>query len=274
MDKIIGLGTAGCNLANKFKQYVQYDVFNIDAGINCENCLSLEPRNSHEEYERNSPSLQGPFLGISGDILVTLSSGRVSGSTLRILYQLRHCNINILYIKPDGVLNKVAMMQDKVTMQVLQEYTRSGLFKRMFLVNNTTVEGILGDVPIIGYYDKLNDTISTTLHQINKAQHIKPIVDQTSPPKVGNRISTYGLFNIETGEEKLFFPIDNVKEKCYYLFINRKKLETDGKLMRQIREIISAKSTETIKTGFAIYSTEHNTDYCYVMASTDSIQSS
>lgn len=274
MDKIIGIGTAGCNLANKFKQYPQYQVFNIDTGINGENCLSLEARNSHEEYERNSPSLQGPFLGISGDILTTLSSGKVSGSVLRILYQLRHCNINVLYMKPDGVLSTTAKMQDRVTMNVLQEYARSGLFNRIFLVDNTVVEGIIGDVPIIGYYDKLNDVISNSFHQINKAQHIKPIIDQTSPPKIGNRISTFGLFNVETGEEKLFFPLDIPKEKCYYFFINRKKLETDGKLMRVIRDAVSAKSTDVTRTGFAIFSTEHSSDYCYVMASTDVVQTS
>ena len=33
MDVIFGLGKAGCNIADCFKQYSQYEVHKIDAGI-------------------------------------------------------------------------------------------------------------------------------------------------------------------------------------------------------------------------------------------------
>ena len=33
MDTIIGLGSAGCNIADKFSAYNQYEVYKIDVGL-------------------------------------------------------------------------------------------------------------------------------------------------------------------------------------------------------------------------------------------------
>lgn len=273
MDKIIGIGGTGCAIADKFSKYPQYEIYKIDQGIVGENCYSVPTFNTPEEYERYNYQLPDKFKNLNGDILVVLSgTGNISGATLKLLYQIKHCNINILYIKPDNIMGQTAKLQGRLTLGVLQEYARSGIFKRIFLVDNQVVDGIIGDIPIIGYYDILNETIVDAMHQINKSQHIKPLIKQTSEPKVGCRIFTIGLFNLENNVEKLFFNLKDVSEKCYYFHINKDALKTDGTLMKKIRQAVELQSNDSLKTGFAIYSTDFSTSYCYVSVCSSVIQ--
>jgi hypothetical protein len=274
MDKIIGIGGTGCAIAEKFRAFPQYEIFKIDTDLKGENCYSVPRLNTPEDYERYNYDLPEKFKNISGDILVILSgTGNISGGTLKILYNLKHCNINVLYIKPDNIMNGNAKLQGRLTMGVLQEYARSGIFKRIFLVDNEKLDAIIGNVPIIGYYDVLNDMIVNTMHQINKSQHIKPIVNQASESKIGCRIYTIGLFSIENSVESLFFDLKDISEKCYYFHYNRDALKSDGTLFRKIRDIIKSQTSDSLKTGFAIYSTEFNTNFCFVTACTSQIQS-
>jgi hypothetical protein len=169
-------------------------------------------------------------------------------------------------------MGQTAKLQGRLTLGVLQEYARSGIFKRIFLVDNQVVDGIIGDIPIIGYYDTLNNTIVDAVHQVNKSQHLKTLIKQTSDPKVGCRIYTIGLFNLENNVEKLFFNLKDASEKCYYFHINRDALKSDGSLMKKIRQAVEHQSNDSLKTGFAIYSTDFSTSYCYVSVCTSVIQ--
>ena len=48
---IIGLGQAGCAIAEKFKQYSQYEVFKIDVDLKGKGSFDLSLLSSSEEYE-------------------------------------------------------------------------------------------------------------------------------------------------------------------------------------------------------------------------------
>ena len=50
METVIGLGSAGCNIADCFAQYPQYKVLKIDSGIYGENCHFLPKYDTPEEY--------------------------------------------------------------------------------------------------------------------------------------------------------------------------------------------------------------------------------
>ena len=57
MDTIVGLGKAGCAIAEKFAKYPQYKVFKIDSeGLDSKNKNNyvLTKQNSPEEYEKAS----------------------------------------------------------------------------------------------------------------------------------------------------------------------------------------------------------------------------
>ena len=271
METVIGLGSAGCNIADCFAGYPQYKVLKIDSGIYGENCHFLPKYDTPEEYEAHIGDLSSFFGTITGDVLFVVGgSGNISGGVLRVLEQLKHCKINVLYIEPDTqMLSGKRKLQERMVYYVLQEYARSGLFKRLYLVSNPEIEGVLGEVPIIGYNDKLNHLIVSTFHMINIYDNNEPIVGTISDFKEHTRISTIGISNLEN-EKKLFFSLDNIKEIRYYYAINREKLETDGTLMRKITENVKQESEYDVSYG--IYSTNYADDYVYCIANTSMIQ--
>ena len=271
METVIGLGSAGCNIAGCFAQYPQYKVYKIDNGIYGRNCHFLPKYDTPEEYEAHIGDLSSFFSGVIGDILFVVGgSGTISGAALRILEQLNHCKINVLYIEPNiYTLSGKRKLQERVTYYVLQEYARSGLFERLFLVSNPQLENVLGDVPIIGFNDKLNNLLVSTFHMINVYNNNEPVVDNSSDFRDNTRISTIGISTLEN-EKKLFFSLDSVREMRYYYAINRKKLETDGTLMRKITE--NVKNENDIDVSYGVYATDYADDYVYCVANASMIQ--
>ena len=271
METVIGLGSAGCNIADCFAQYPQYKVYKIDNGIYGKNCHFLPKYDTPEEYEAHIGDLSSFFSGVIGDILFVVGgSGDVSGAALRILEQLKHCNINVLYIEPNiDILSGKKKLQERMAYYVFQEFARSGLFERLYLVSNLQLENALGDVPIIGYNDRLNNLVVSTFHMVNVYNNNTPVVESVSDFRDNTRISTIGISTLKN-EKKLFFPLDNVREIKYYYAINRKKLETDGTLMRKITE--NVKNEADIDVSYGVYATDYADDYVYCVANASMIQ--
>ena len=277
MDTVIGLGKAGCAIADKFSQYPQYKIFKIDAeniSENKKNEKLLKKKTSPEQYETSVPSMRAFLKPSTNNVLFVLSgSGAISGTSLRILEQLSKMKktVNVLYIKPDveflGANNKA---QERLVRNVLQEYARSGKLARLYMIDNKIVESVIGEVPVFGYYDKLNDLISSTLHMINLYDHQSPVHSTSFEASDMARVSTFGVVDAESGKEKLFFLLDSASEKCYYYAINQKTLETDGTLMKKIIDSIgnNTKKEDDIKTSFRIHSTNYEQDYGYMVVNT------
>jgi hypothetical protein len=277
MDTIVGLGKAGCAIADAFSKYPQYKVFKIDSedlNRDAKRTKLLKRLSSPEMYESKVPSMKTFFKSATNDVLFVVSgSGMISGATLRILEQLSKMkkNISVLYVKPDvEFLGSVNREQERLVRNVLQEYARSGMMERLYLIDNKIVESVLGDVPVFGYYDKLNDLIVSTFHMINVYDHQKAVHDTPFESSDITKISTVGVVNVDTGEEKLLFPLENVSEKCYYYAVNRKVLETDGTLLRKLTDGISKNvGEEDIKTAFQIHSTTYEQSYGYLVVNTN-----
>jgi len=280
---VIGLGEAGCNIADKFAQYPQYNIYKIDAGLKGlkkNGIYAMPVQESIEDYEENCPSMKNFFKNLAGEALfVVCGSGKISGTSLRILETIRHCNIEILYIMPDiDLIGHIAGLQNKIAYNVLQQYTRSGLFQKMYIIKNSSVQDVSGDTPILNYYDKLNETIVSAFHMMNVFRFSKPIINTFSEQVDSCRISTIGIFDDEKNEEKLFFPLENIRDLMYYYGIPRKTLEEDGRLFRKITEQIKEKSNKKEnehvqqRATFGIYQTEYEQNYNFVIASTSFIQ--
>jgi len=274
MNTIIGLGKAGCAIADKFSQYPQYKIYKIDSENldgNDKRARLLKRKDTPEEYEESAPSMKTFFRYTTDDVLFVVSgAGIVSGTSLRILQQLSKKNISILYIKPDlEFLGKANTLQERLVRNVLQEYARSSAITRLYMVDNKVIEDIIGDVPIVGYFDKLNDLIVSAFHMINVYNHQTPVHETPFKSSDLAKISTLGVIDVESGEEKMFFSLDSISEKCYYYGINQKALETDGKLLRRLTDSINKNSKdEDIKTTFQVHSTTYEQNYGYLIVNT------
>ena len=48
---IVGIGSAGCNIAEVFSQYPQYKIFKIDVDISGKGCYNIPKFEEVEQYE-------------------------------------------------------------------------------------------------------------------------------------------------------------------------------------------------------------------------------
>ncbi len=272
---IIGLGAAGCGVADSLSQYPQYKIFKLDVDIEGDRCYNIPKFDSAEGYENyDFPKLKTFFKGIKGKtFFIVGGSGKVSCASLRILEKIKNLPISIIYIKPDHeLLNKVQKMQDRVVFGVLQEYARSAVFDDIYLISNTALDGVLGGAPIIGYYDKLNEVLSSTIHMINVFNNTKPVIGKIEKPKETHRIVTIGIFDSEKNEEKMFFSLDKPRDKCYIYSINEKKLKTDNELFGRLKLQVKSKTTEDLNVSYAVFSTDYEYDLGYVIERTPHTQ--
>ena len=273
MDKILGLGAAGCNIASLFEQYPQYEVYKIDASQNtARNFFQLKEETDPAKYEDNCPDLFNFFKNLHGELLFIVSgASKVSTVSLRVLEQLNgRCQINILYIQPNILsLSETRRLVAKTTFNVFQQYARSGVFHQMYIINNEMIEDIIGGIPIMEYYSKINEMIVSAIHMINVFNHTDSITDTFSEPFETARISTLGLIDVKKNEEKVFFLLDNVREKRYYYAIETEKLKTDEKLHKRITEHVEKQDA---KSSYGIYSTDYENDYGYFIARSSTTQ--
>jgi len=272
---IVGIGSAGCNIASHFGEYPQYEIYKIDVGIEGERCYSVPHCETAEEYEAvKLPRMKTFFKGMKGETLVVVGgSGKISCASLRILENIKKLPISILYIKPDmTLLNGSSLLRERVVFGVLQEYTRSGVFEKMYLVSNEMLDEILDGAPIIGYHERLNEILVPTFHMLNVFSNNEPIIGKIEKPKITHRIVTLGLYDPDQNQEKKFFSLDNVREKCYIYGINEEKLKNDGKLFKKIMSQVKSKSEENVKISYAVYSTNYDYDIAYVIERTPYVQ--
>ena len=277
---VIGLGAAGCNIADQFAKYPQYNIYKIDVGLDGlkkDGIYAMPKQKTAEDYEAKCPSLKNFFKNVSGEVLfIVCGAGKISGSTLRILETIKNCQISVMYVVPDTeLLSELSQIRNKISYNILQQYARSGLLKRVYIVGNPSIESIIGSVPIVGYYDKLNEVIAYTMHMINVFKNTPPVMNTFSEPVDFARISTIGTIGDEQKKENLFFPLDNIRERVYYHGVPDNLLKNDGGLLKSITEQAKSSSEDgKIKTSFGIFPTEYEQRYCFTEVHTSFIQKS
>ena len=272
---VVGLGKAGCSVADCFSKFPQYNTYKIDANIQGQNCFSLPRCYSHEEYEQKCPDFSEALADISGELIFVLcGAGRVSGCALRLLEQFSDVSITILYVEPDcSLLSEVESTQETIVKNILQEYSRSGIFERIYLVSNSNIEKSIGDIPIMGYYNSLNQAIVNTFHMMNVFKNSEPVLGTFTEPHEIARISTLGVVDIEKDEEKWFFDLQIPRDVVYYYGIGENDLKTDGSLFKKITNYTKGKLKENINVSYGVYETAYEQKYCYCVKHSSVVQS-
>ena len=278
MQTIIGIGTVGCNIARKFENYAQYKVLKVDSeDIKEKKYLKLPVYESPEEYESCEVKTGNFFRGVSGEevLIILCGASTTSGISLVLMERLvkKGCNIQVLYIYPEvDLMGESKTLQEKVTRNVLQQYARSGALSRIYMISNMELEKMVENITIMNYHDSLNEMLISTVHMINVFNNTKSVSDTFSRPVPSAKISTYGFVDFHTGEEKLFFPLDNVREIKYYYGIPKSKLETEVHLFRKIVDQVKSRKTDNIKVSYGIFATDYEDEYVYMVAHSSRIQ--
>ena len=85
---VIGLGDAGCNIADCFSQYSQYKIFKINVDIEGKGCYNVPILETAEEYESHDyPKIKSFFKDMFVIKII------LCGSKLQKLKPKTFCNI-------------------------------------------------------------------------------------------------------------------------------------------------------------------------------------
>ena len=274
---VVGLGKAGCNIANAFSKFPQYETYSIDTTDEAD--ITIRAKESHEEYDAKFPNLKRKLKFTDEEVLVvTAGSGKISGGVLSLLHQLKSNRLTVLYVQGDlSIMSEVQKTQEKIVCNILQEYARSGLLENIILVDNTMLERSIGDMSIIGYYDTLNHAIVNTVHMMNVFKHTEPVIGNFIKPAEISRISTIGIVDIELSEdeeetEKWFFNLTNVRDVVYYYGISDDDLRNDGTLFRKINNFVKSRIEDGINVSYGVFKTTYDQKYCYCIKYSSMVQ--
>ena len=276
MQTVIGLGKAGCQIADSFNSYPQYNILKIDEGLEeSSGSLGLKHQPSPEFYEANVPDLKTFFKEVKSEVLFITSCGTVSGSALQILKQIPNkSKVTIMYVVPNLVgLSETKRLQNNLLFNVFQEYARSAVFKDIILVDNKKISDMMGDIPILQYWPKLNEIIVSMYHMLNVLKHSKPLFTTFGERVDTAKITTIGLVDWQEEKENLLFKLDIPREKRYYYAIPQVMLEEDTTLMTRIeKQVKKSVEHDKMRISYGIYSTQYTEPYVYCESNSSMIQ--
>jgi len=278
---IIGLGTPACKIAQAFSQYPQYgNIYKVDT--DCEevsekniNCFSIPEQDNPEKYEANTPSFKKFFKKLDDEVLfIVTGSGKISGMSLTLLEQIKGKKITVLFIRPDPtLLSEKKKKLGRAVFGVLQEYTRSGIFNRMLIVDNAMAQKAMNKISIMNFFEKINEFIVSTIHMTNVYHRIGAVYENKLKVPDSCRIGTVGSYQMETSENKMMFDLDFPRHKRYFYCINNKKLNEDQDLIDVVSSQMKAEaSSDEINVSFGVYATNYEDDYVYSVWYTNKIQ--
>ena len=266
---IIALGKTACTLVEKFRKYPQYKIFKISVEEG-----NVQEQDHPEKYDEKKDYPNFNIDNDDTDIDFILSGDEIiCAASLRILENYKDKSIRIFYLKPsEKYLSDLQKTTNKIVYNVLQEYTRSNKFDSMYIIDYEFVIKMIGKIPIVGYYDKINTTIADTIHMINYFDHTEPVLGKESETHKTYCIGTIGVMDFNSGNESNFYSIDKVRESRYYYSINSNQLQTDGDLWDKINTQLDRKTEEGSKITFSIYSNSFDYNTCYIVKKSPYIQ--
>lgn len=268
---ILGLGNIGCSIAKQFAKYKQFSIHLVDTENQGGSCFVLPEYAKAEDYEQKYVNL--PFE-LEDDLTLILCGDEImSCSSLRILEQYKHLELNVIYVKPDTkFLNQTQIMVDRVVYGVLQELTRSAKISSMFLVDFKNVSDIIGKVSLKDRETKLHETVASAYYMKNMFDNIGSILDKTIESPTTYSIKTFGIMDLQSGEEKFFYPLDEIREKRYSYYISKTKLDSDVDLSDHIEHQIGSKFKDNLKVSYAVYESPLEQSSVYIEIKTPYIQ--
>lgn len=246
---IVGLGQAGKEIANLFKPHKQYKIIILDEND------GIEPQQSVEDYDAQEIKINKRGLKKhEKGILFVCGSGKIAGATLRVLEALTDIQMDVFYIVPDlEFCSREEKRRHRVHFNVLQEYARSGKIKSIILASNKELLRLAGTGPISRYYEKVNFYIYNLIQNIMFCIHTEPEFGRLQSPKEISRITTFGFGNLQSEEENLLFPLDNITETCYLYNIDEEDIDNDPNIMPQIQQMIREGKEQGKEISYAIW---------------------
>jgi hypothetical protein len=275
---IIGLGKAGCKIAELFKEHPQYKVFLLDSEDKYKrrkNCFNIPQHSSAELYDANPIDLAKLIGSLDDDeevYFIVCGSGKISACSLWILRELREKKVNIVYIKPDSsTLDRKSILRNKAHFHILQEYSRSGVFHRILIFDNNCMSDIIGKTSILNFYPKINQLVATSIHWFNIYTNSEPIFDTFREKYISSRIGTLSIVNVDKSQIINCYDMVDDNQIEYFFGVNRIRIENDEELFDKLTSI-SSQDSEEKSISFGVYPTELDEGFSFALRTSSEIQ--
>jgi hypothetical protein len=256
---LLAIGNTGSKICQALESLGPYKVYYVtNKALEDKKHIQIEEYLNPEDYERHCPKVKRFLSGLKGEVNVVLSGADyLTSATLGILEQIKDkASINILYVQPSfEMLNEKNKAHERAVSGVLQQYARGALFKKMYLVSLKEVEKYIGNFTITNYEQKLFETIAYYYHMLNVFLNKEKILGNTGPVPETSRIATFGFFDTENFEIKMFFPLEFPRELRYYFGIQNRKLENDTEIFTKIKNVLTIPQ-DSVNITYEIHSVE------------------
>ena len=146
---IIGLGKTGCTLVDKFARYPEYNRYKIDVGLKGlkkDGIYNFPSFKTPEEYESKCPSMKNFFKNITGKAIFAVSGqDMLCAASLSVLKTIsERTKITVLYFQPErSIVGSQVRLVDSTAFNVFQEYARSGMFEKMYIISQERLRSIM-----------------------------------------------------------------------------------------------------------------------------------
>ena len=108
---------------------------------------------------------------------------------------------------------------------------------------------------------------------INSFSRMKAVNSTFSELPIGTRISTFGLVDAKTSEEKMFFDLDTPTDSIYYFAYSESSLKEDSNLLTNVKNMVRNRLQSGInRVSYGIYATSYETNFIVCANHTSIIQ--
>tara|TARA_R110001632_G_scaffold11947_1_gene42164 strand:+ start:8533 stop:9372 length:840 start_codon:yes stop_codon:yes gene_type:complete len=275
---IIGLGKAGCRIAELFKQYSQYTVFKFDTDEKLKtkkNCFYIPKQSSAELYDANPIDFKKFKSNLDEDeevYFILCGSGKVSACSLWLMRTIVDRKINIIYIKPDvSSMDQKSILRNRAHFNILQQYTRSGVFERIFLIDNNLMSDIIGKTSIVNFFSKINNFIVSSVHWLNIYKNSEPIFDTFRDEYISSKICSFSYPDMVTEKMLETFSLNKCNQVKYFFGVNRIEIEEDENLLDKLNRIVTTDS-DGKSVSYGVYPTDLKSGFSFAVSSSSEVQ--
>jgi len=276
-DTVLGLGNFGCSMALLFAKKYNTIFFDTEEW-DIDNFVYLEERDTHQKMDEIDIPVDW-VNKVSENVLVFVcGSGIVSGCLLSLLEKIKDKKINIVYFAPlENSLTKQRKRNHELVFNVVQEYTRSGLFNELVIFDEKSMLENIPEVTLLNKYEKINEYIFNILENIKFYSSEKVLFGNKSIFSEHYRISSVGFMDVNTGKEIGLYNfrkkdekvLDVPLEKHYYYVVSRNKAENDDSLLLSVYNLFEKKIQETEDSiSYSVHVSDYEKEFCYFVQKT------
>jgi len=223
--------------------------------------LIVNKESGPEDYENNYIHTKTENNDV---IIFTEICEDLNGVLLRLLENYNGKKYVVLLLKNTGNLKESHKNNQNIFSHILQEYTRSGLIDRIFLLSlNRIIEKL--NTNIFQIDAAMNVFIINVLSLLMFVEYGEPVFGKSFETEIVDRISTIGFCN--DGIVSYLYDFETMKMEHHYVVLINEKDPSSNNIIQSMDNVVRTKEY----SSYEIHSTEDEST-TFVIGSTNVIQ--